>query len=131
MSTTRLSAGKEEVIVLFGDQVMTVDVYAIPGEPIKVHLYCPRCHKLLTVAQDRKAIDYDRAAPGLGAGRLRGLGVPPEVWHPAALGRLSIEAFECTWEIEDAPHVPGALHLGASLCRQRLVIEGNIARDPR
>src|SRR4029078_11074446 len=62
MWTTRLSAGKEEVIVLFGDQVMTVDVYAIPGEPIKVHLYCPRCHKLLTVAQDRKAIDYDRAA---------------------------------------------------------------------
>jgi hypothetical protein len=130
LSTTRLTAGKEEVIVVFGDLLMTVDIYAIAGEPTKVHLYCPRCHKLLTVSQERKAIEYDAAAPNPACARVRAMGVPPQVWQQAAQGRLSIEAFSCPWEVGDAPHVAGALHTGVSLCRQRLVIDNNLARDP-
>lgn len=130
MSVTRLTAGKQEVLVLYRDMIMTVDVYVMPGEPMKVHLYCPRCHKHSTVPGDRKAIDFDPTAPNpmrtdlLAAGTL-----PPEVCGVAYFGRLSIEAFECPWEIGEDRHASGAVHTGATLCRQRLVIDDNRARD--
>jgi len=127
-STHRLNAAKQEVVVVFGDVLMTVDVYALPGEPMKVHLYCPRCHKHSTVPGDRKRIEFEPRALNpmrtqiLAAGR-------PELVALAHFGRISIEAFECPWEIGDAPHVAGAVHTGASMCRLKLVIDCNRARE--
>jgi hypothetical protein len=128
VSTSHLTASKQEVVVVYRDLFMTVDVYAVPGEPLKVHLYCPRCHKHSTVPGSRKAIDFEPASDNpmrtqiLASGR-------PELVDLASNGRLSIEAFECPWELGDTKHVPGALHTGVTLCRMRLVIDDNCAKD--
>jgi len=123
----RLSAAKQEVGVVFGDLFLTVDVYAVPGEPLKVHLYCPRCHKHMTVGADRKHIEFEPTAPSPIAALLVATG-NPELAR-LSLGRLSIETFECPWELGDHKHVPGVLHTGVTLCRQRLVIDNNRARS--
>jgi hypothetical protein len=127
-STHHLSLGKQEVGVVFGDRILTVDVYAIPGEPITVHLICPRCRKTLTVRGDRKVIDFDPNAPNPRGAVLRATG-SPELAVLAQRGRLSIEAFECTWEMGDGHHARGSFHTGVSLCRQRLAIEDNRAQE--
>ena len=127
-STTRLTGGKQEVVVVYKDMFLTVDVYQVPGEPMKVHLYCPRCHKHATVPGDRKAIDYDPTAPNpqrteiLASGR-------PELMDHADFGRLSIDTFECPWELGDDKHVQGAVQVGTSLCRLRIAIDRNRVRD--
>jgi hypothetical protein len=144
-STHRLTAGKQEVVVVFGDMLLTVDLYALPGEPVRAHLICPRCHKQLQIQGDRKHIEFDPRVMNpmrtqvLEAARGRALRAPSieaarhelaELVAIADFGRLSVEAFECPWEMGDAPHVPGQVHTGASLCRQRLVIDNNRAREP-
>lgn len=119
---------KQEVVVVYKDTFLTLDVYAVQGEPLKVHLVCPGCQKLLTVSGDRKAIDFDpramnpmrRIIAAAGARELIAAGV---------LGRISIGSFQCTWEVGGGGHAPGQVHTGASLCRQRLVIDDNRARD--
>lgn len=145
-STHRLTGGKQEVVVVYGDLLMTLDVYALPGEPTRVQIICPRCHKHSTIRGDQKKIEYDAKAINPMRERIlwmaRSTGLTPgqdlfskERMELAALvsvarfGRLSIEPFECAWEIGDAKHVPGALHTGASLCRLRLVIDNNRARE--
>jgi hypothetical protein len=133
LSTHHMNAGKQEVAVIYGDMILTVDVYALPGEPMRAQIICPRCHKHSTIPGDRKRIEYDPGALNpmqrpilLHAGR----GELPEVARIAQFGRLSIETFECTWERGDDQHVPGMVHTGgASLCRLRLVIENNRARE--
>jgi len=108
-STVRLSSGKHEVTVAYKDFVLTADVYAIPGEPLQVHLICPVCRHQLRVSEDRKKIDWDPQ---------RSL--------------LSIEPFKCTWEMPDAgDHVPGLISGGTSLCTWRVGIDKNVARDHR
>ena len=130
-STHHMTAGKHEVLVVFGDHLLTVDVYAIPGEPVVAHLICPRCHKTLTVRGDQKTIDFDSAAPNPQARRLLATG-NPEIVQIARTGRLSIEAFECTWEMGGDQHAQSAIrsvHTGASLCRQRMAIEDNRGQE--
>lgn len=131
MSTHRLTGGKQEALVVFGDLLLTVDIYAIPGEPMRLHLICPRCHKMLTIPGDQKRIQYEPRT------------LNPRFRHALAMesregavafahlqfGRLSVETFECTWEITDDAHVAGAVHTGGSLCRLRLVIDDNRARE--
>ncbi len=131
-STHRLTGGKQEVAVLYGDIILTVDVYALPGEPMKAHIICPRCMKHSTIPGDRKHIEYDARAlnPMQTQILLRVDRVSlPEVSRIVEFGRLSIEAFECSWEIGDGQHTAGGVHTGASLCRLRLVIDDNRARD--
>lgn len=133
-STHRLTSGKQEVVVLYDEYLLTVDVYTVPGEPVKVHLICPRCRKHSTISGDRKRIEYDpralnpmgRLAMILSRGGEREL---RELALAAYFGKISIEAFECSWEIGDAPHVAGAVHTGAALCRLKLVIDNNRARN--
>ncbi len=135
-ATQHLDSQKHEVVCVYrgraGEVVLTVDVYAIPGEPITLHLFCPQCHKHSRVTGDRKAIDFDARAENPMRGTIleyashRGL---PELRDAADHGRLSVGAFECTWEIGGERHVPGAVHTGASLCRMRLVIDDNRVRD--
>jgi len=128
-STRRLTAGKREVVVVFGDLLMTLDVYALPGEPMRIQIICPRCHKHSTIRGDAKKIEYEPNS--LNPMIRRVLRMAPNVreFVRATFGRLSVEAFECAWEIGDAKHVPGAVHTGASLCRLKLVIEDNRARE--
>ena len=126
-STVTLNANKREVLVVYRDMFLTADVYALPGEPIKVHMICPRCHKPLQVSGDRKRIEYDpserRVAPeALASGK-------PEIARLADSGALSIEPFECTWELGDDVHVRGIVQSGTSLCRLRIGIENNRAKD--
>lgn len=144
-STHRLTGGKQEVVVVYGDFLMTLDVYALPGEPMRVQIICPRCQKHSTIRGDQKRIEYDPKAMNpmrtqiLGAARSTALNAPEmtrdarmglaELVSIADFGRLSIEPFECAWEIGDAKHVPCAVHTGSSLCRLRLVIDHNRARE--
>lgn len=128
LSTHHLSLGKQEVAVVYRDVIMTVDVYQVPGEPTRAILLCPRCHKALTVQASQKAIDFDPHAPNPRQRHLLATG-NPEIAAIADRGRLSIEAFECTWEIGEGQHVKGGVHTGVSLCRQRLAIEDNTAKD--
>lgn len=131
-STHRLTGGKQEVVVVYGDLLMTLDVYALPGEPMRVQIICPRCHKHSTIRGDAKKIEYEPTATNPMERRLLLLARwdnLPELMRVAAFGRLSVEPFECAWEIGDDKHVPGALHTGASLCRLKLVIENNRARE--
>lgn len=130
MSTTHLTGLKREVLVLYRDLVMTVDVYEVPGEPLKLHLYCPRCQKHSTVPGDRKAIDFDGAASNPACRDILAMGtVPPELHAVAAVGRLSVATFECAWELGDERHVAGALSTGTTLCRLRIAIDNNRAKD--
>jgi hypothetical protein len=83
------------------DFVLTADVYRMPDAPLKVMLFCPRCSTpnemhTLSITSDRKKIEYD-----------------PKAGDPAKGGRLSIEAFKCTW----AP------------CSWRVFIDDNVAHD--
>ena len=126
-STHYLTRGKQEVVVIFRDLFMTLDVYSIPGEPVRVHLICPRCHKASSISAARKAIDYDPLAQNPQSRRLLASGQPDLA--RSLLGQISIEPFECTWEIGDDKAAKG-LHTGASLCRQRLVIDNNLAKEP-
>ena len=128
MSTTRLDIGKHEVGVIFRPKgsatmiagVLTVDVYAIPGEPVKLHLICPKCHHTLTVNANRKPIDWNPAAPCPFPRTLRDV-LPPES-HYLALhpGVVSVEEFQCTWELEDRQQDSGkdvGVIAGGSLCK--------------
>lgn len=127
-SQTNLASGKLETLVIYRGQVLTVDVYAIEGEPLQVHLICPRCCKPLRVGQDRKHIDWEPGAlhPHQGVAAeldAQGHGPAPRT------GVISIEPFECTWEIGNDPHNAAGLHTGATLCRLKLGITRNVAQD--
>lgn len=136
LATTPLDSGKCEVVVVYrGNRAsgawgmfMTLDVYAVPGEPLVVHLICPRCHKPCTVDGSRKQIDFDPRAVNPLAGQIRAA-KDPALALIADLGRISIAPFECTWELGDDKHVRGGVHTGVSLCRMRLGISDNRALD--
>ena len=141
MGTTHLDLAKHEIGVIFRPKgsatmiagVLTVDVYAIPGEPVKLHLICPRCHHTLTVNADRKAIDWQPTTPSPFPKTLREV-LPPESQYLAAHpGVLSVDEFQCTWELEDKMQDAGRQDLGVitggSLCRYRGVIDRNVLRE--
>jgi hypothetical protein len=132
-STTHLTGGKQEVVVVYGDLLMTLDVYALPGEPMRVQIICPRCRKHSTIRGDQKKIEYEPTSLNPRAALVKAMvghsQAELDLVTAAQFGRLSIEPFECAWEIGDAPHVAGAVHTGASLCRLRLAIENNRARE--
>lgn len=92
--------------------LLECDVYAHPGEPVVVHLICPRCKHALSISAERKDIAFSPT------GGLKGA------------GELSIEAFECTWELPGTgKHIPGLVGGGMSLCKWRVAIENNVAKD--
>lgn len=131
-STVRLTAGKTEVLVLSksGDiPLMTVDVYAIPGEPLKVHLLCPRCRNHLTVPGEKKAIDWSPRDANPQARAIIALGIDPHMQAMAQLGRLSVEPFECTWELDSKKKVGASEFSGGNLCRWRAAIDNNLVKS--
>ncbi len=113
-STVALSDGKTCVQVRYegkaGQKLLEVDVYAVPGSPLKLHLFCPQCHNLCMVHQDRTPMDFDPSA------------------DVANGGRLSVQPFTCTWELDGTKAV-GISAFGSNLCRLKIAIDHNRARD--
>jgi len=127
-STTYLEQGKHEVVVVYKDTFLTVDVYLVAGAVPEVWVICPGCHKACRIPSGTKAVDFDPGAPNPVRAQIVRSGVR-ELIAMAARGRLSVEPFQCTWETGGEAHVAGGVHTGASLCRQKLVIDDNRAKD--
>jgi len=107
-STIRMTKqAKGHPKIRYKDFLLEADVYDLAGEPLWVHLICPRCHHALKISADKKSIDYDRA-------------VTPELG-----GRLSVEPFMCTWELPEGRRQ----EFGIGLCRWRVAIDNNVAKD--
>lgn len=134
-STTRLDMGKLEVLVIFKDRVMTVDVYKIEGEPIELLLICPRCENESRITSEMKKIEFEY-------GNTRPVKLPdgslvsfdkPQHTHGHVYtnaGSLSVEPFQCSWEMKGAgKHTPGIRAGGLTLCNLKLVIDNNVARE--
>lgn len=97
------------------ERLLTVDVYKVEGAPLEIFLFCPLCstedhpHNL-RLTSDQKAIDYK----------------VDELVHRG--GRLNVsDPIGCTWEI-DGTRAVGIVST-TNLCRWRVVIENNVARD--
>lgn len=128
---TRSALGHPKVLAyVHGKQaVLTVDVYAIPGEPMKLHLMCPVCvalgrtHVALHIHQGQKAFSYDPGAR-----------VPPwPDWSEAERhrafpegmgGLLNVDPFGCSWE--ETPELRRGF--GLASCTWRVAIVNNVAR---
>lgn len=139
-TTQYLNRGKQEVALLVRPKnsvtmvtgVSTIDVYAIPDEPIKVHMICPRCNKQLQVDQSKKAIDWNPAAANPHAVELKANLPPDDQWIAGNLGLISISEFQCTWELADQMQDAGKdanVIAKGSLCRYRGVVERNVLRE--
>lgn len=107
MRLTKTAKGHPQI--RYRDMLIEADVYAFDGEPVKVHLICPRCRNALSISSDKKSLEYDpRQNVEIG-------------------GRLDVETFECTWELPEAND--RKMEFGLGLCRWRVAIDNNIARD--
>ncbi len=118
------------------ERLLTIDVFALPGEPMYAIVYCPLCqtrdpenkhNRSLTIKEANKKIDVDPKAfpriPGFTTEELvRELGLQH---RDELLGRISIEPFGCTWEEE--PELKR--DFGMSCCTWKVAINNNIARD--
>lgn len=102
------------------DAWLEVDVYRVPGEPMHIHLICPKCRNSLRITADRKQIRYSKYGVPAIAKELRGIN--PDV-DPG--GTLNVERFSCTWE-EDGDLRRGIGKLG--LCGWTVSIIDNVAR---
>jgi hypothetical protein len=126
-STHRLDADKIEVLVRYrgrvGDFDMTVDVYALPGTPPELHIICPKCRNKSRITAERKKIEFD-------ANDTRPYTFVDGSRMPTNGGSLSVEPFECGWEMPDAgAHTPGIRAGGITLCRMRMAIDHSVAKD--
>lgn len=121
-SQVNLNTGKLETVVTYRDRVMVVDIYQIEGEPLQVHMICPRCQKPIRVTQDRKSIDFQLGTKHPHGALAQELGVP-------LVGLLSIDPFQCAWEIGQDAHVAGLVTGGATLCKWQVGIHNNVAKD--
>lgn len=127
MSTTRLDTAKIEVLVAYrgrvGDFDLTVDVYALPGEPAELHIICPKCRHKSRITADRKRIEFSQ-------NDIRPYTFVDGSRMPTNGGRLDVETFECGWEMPDAgEHKAGIKAGGITLCRMRMAIDHNVAKD--
>lgn len=116
-----LDHAKITALVRYQDHILEVDVYTSPSDATKVshvELICPRCKNVCRVSSERKAIDWRPAV------RVERVG------DMVNMGELSIEPFTCTWETPDAgAHVAGGIRALNKLCRLRIGITKNQARD--
>lgn len=114
----RLEPPVEDIAVMEVD-VYPADVVGKGGAPgLRILIICPRCRNVLEFTSARKEIEF----------------VPAErpEWDPTRQamvdrGTLSIEPFECTWELDGKRKVAQTAN-GMNLCRMRLGIDRNVAR---
>lgn len=105
------------VVVRWKDMLLEVDVYKFEGAPLKLVLMCPQCGNTLNIESDKKQMALEKHAP-------------QQVGEFMNYGKLDVEPFQCTWEKRDAgPHVPGLVSGGLSLCKWKVGISNNVARD--
>ncbi len=121
-STTRLDTMKQEVFVTYKDFLLTVDVYALPGQPIELVYVCPKCRHQGRITGDRKHVEFDPSSSRVM--------VLPNGAKLHTGGDLSVEAFQCSWEMPDAgEHKTGIRAGGITLCNLKIAIDHNIAKD--
>ena len=87
---------------VYGDMILECDVYKAENE-LTVHLICPKCRHNLQISSKRKAIELDSD------------------------GKLSIEPFQCTWELNDEL-LGEKRDFGFSLCRWTAAIDKGVIR---
>jgi hypothetical protein len=104
VSTLHFDNAAAKARVRYKDLLLECDVYTA-GDSTTVVLFCPRCKQQLRVDSSRKSIE----------------------WDPAK-GLLSIEPFQCTWELPDE-HLGAKRDFGFSLCRLTIAIDKGIAKD--
>lgn len=90
-------------LIRYKDFVIEADLYNMDGE-FMVHLYCPKCRNALSIKGSQKKIDYSTS------------------------DGLSVEPFMCTWELDPEGR---RMEFGLGLCRWKVGISNNIARDAR
>lgn len=133
---TNAALGHPMILYRAGGQelLLEADVYALPGEPMRVHLLCPRClarghTQGLNIRADHKAVAYDvndavPVFPGWTRDQMT------RAMPRGAGGRLSVEAFACTWEEDPTAQRASGVN-GLSICGWRVKIDDNVARDVR
>lgn len=84
--------------IRYKDLLIECDLYETDGQ-YSVHLICPRCHNFLKIESMHKTMEWDGKT-------------------------LSVEPFECTWELGAARQ-----EFGVSLCRWRVGVQRGIAKD--
>lgn len=92
----------------YGEFVLTGDLYPDPEGGLMLHIYCPVCSTTekphnLSIKSSRKKMEWDKDKG------------------------ISVEAFGCTWELPEANE--RKMEFGMGLCRWRVVIDNNVARD--
>lgn len=109
-----------------GFHILTVDVTpATPTSPLEVLLLCPRCQQQLRIASDRKAIEFLPNVPVkivLDSEEV----IDGDASDLVSLGQLSIEPFECTWELNPQGR---RMEFGLGLCKWKVGIDKNVAKD--
>jgi hypothetical protein len=100
------------VRVRFEDKMIFAEVYKTTDGPLEIHWMCPRCgplnaKRMSRIPGSRKRIEFD-----------------PHVQTDDG-GRLSVEAFECPWELESDGR---RMEFGLGLCGLKIAIENNVAR---
>ncbi len=119
------------------ERFLSLDVYALPGTPMYVVIYCPLCeirdpgnklNRSLTIKEDNKKIDLDpKALPKIPGWSTKDLVSYLELQNQDELrGRISIEPFGCTWEEDPTLKRAG---FGLSCCDWKVSITNNIAKD--
>jgi len=109
--------------------ILEADIYAIPGQPMYVHLICPLClingrTVGLKIDQSHKSLSYDVSSPvptfpGWTNEQMK------QAFPDGLGGRLSVEPFKCTWE-----ETPDLKRLdGLACCRWQVAIDNNVVRD--
>jgi hypothetical protein len=93
-------------LIRWRDRVIEADLYEMNGLLV-LHIICPRCSTpevphALWVRQGQKDM----------------------LWRPE-INELSVAVFECTWELPEGRRQ----EFGLGLCRWRVAIEKNFARD--
>jgi len=108
-----LTKNAYRVRVRYKDMAIFCEVYQIPGEPIQIHWACPRCgplnvKRMSTIWGNQKKIDFDPRA------------------QIEDGGRLNVEQFECSWELESSGR---RMDFGLGMCGLKLVIDNSRARE--
>ena len=122
-----LDASKSVVAVWYPGKelLLELDVHHVPGAPIEVHAICPKCHNALRITSDRKAIEWDPRSENpmrkVIAARLSAKSVAR-----AAMGKISIATFQCTWEMNAKQSVAKDMTIASgNLCKWTAAIENN------
>lgn len=113
--------------------LVTLDVYALPEQPMYLHLICPHCYlrgmtNAIRITADQKGMSYDPKAfapnfPGLSDAKMA------QLCPQGTGGLLSVEPFQCTWEWDGQQRVDkNSVLAQTTLCDFHVAIDKNVLR---